>query len=198
MSATAELNYNFELSGGHVVQNEDGSLTVSGWASNFDVDRVGDQVTRQALKDALDTYMRNPIALYQHKYSLPAGVVTRARVDDEKGLWVELRLPEPDESAGMARHYWKLVKAGVLRSLSLGAVWTRKRLANGVNAITKVDIREVSLASQSVGINTMLSVQAGKAFQDADASAYLAAARLNVIDRRIAALRRLQRHAELL
>ena len=199
--ATAHMDYEFNLSNEHVRVADDGSLIVSGWASNFDVDRIGDQVTRDAIKAALDKYMRNPMVLYNHKYSQPAGVVTKAHVDDERGLWVEVKLPRP-RVPGMPLHYWNLVKAGVLRGLSIGGKWTRTRLANGVNALTAIDLRAISVAaSVPVNAGTLLSAQTAKAFQDEDAladarhnvelaraaaqSAYLLNARLDLMSQRI-------------
>jgi HK97 family phage prohead protease len=199
--ATARMDYDFNLSDEHVRLADDGALIVSGWASNFDVDRVGDQVTRDAIKAALGKYMRNPVVLYNHKYSQPAGVVTKARVDDERGLWVELKLPRP-EVPGMPQHYWNLVKAGVLRGLSIGGQWTRTKLANGVNALTAIDLREISVAaSVPVNAGTLLSTQTAKAFADepealtvarreaaaarvASESAFLIGARLDLMESR--------------
>lgn len=191
------MEYDFKLSNDHVRVADDGALIVSGWASNFDVDRVGDQVTREALRKALDNYMRNPVVLYDHKYSQPAGVVTKARVDERKGLWVEVRLPEPTEDAGLARHYWRLVKGGVMRALSIGGRWTRERLADGTSALTDIDLREISIASVGVNANTLLSAQTAKAFQAGADADYLRNARVADIDRRIARLKRTLLHAEI-
>ncbi len=158
------MNYDFELSKEHVRENPDGSLTVSGWASNFDVDRVGDTVTRDALDRALTKYMANPVMLYNHQYSQPAGVVTRAEVSD-RGLWIEATLPRPAD--GLPLHYWNLVKQGVMRALSIGGVWTR----DAMRRLVEIDLREISLASVGVNGGTLLSAQTAKAFGDADLDA---------------------------
>src|ERR1700754_722560 len=71
MSTTAAMSYDFNLDGGGVRLDGD-ELVVSGYASNFDVDRVGDTVTRQALERALSKYMHNPVMLYNHSYTQPA------------------------------------------------------------------------------------------------------------------------------
>jgi len=160
MRTTAPMNYEFNLSNEHVRENADGSLTVSGWASNFDVDRVGDTVTREALDRALRGYMRNPVMLYDHKYSQPAGVVTKALVD-ERGLWIEAKLPRP--AAGLPLHYWTLVKQGVMRALSIGGTWKRDALRR----LVSIDLREISLAAAGVNAGTLLSAQTAKAFGDA-------------------------------
>jgi HK97 family phage prohead protease len=156
---TAFMNYDFALSNEHVREDDEGNLLVSGWASNFDVDRVGDTVTRKALDDALSKYMANPVMLYNHKQSEPAGVVTRAEVS-ERGLWIEAKLPKP--VSGQPLHYWTLVKQGMMRALSIGGVFTRDRLKR----IVALDLREISVASVPVNPGTLLSAQAAKAFGD--------------------------------
>lgn len=160
---TAAMDYDFKLSDEHVRVAEDGSLLVSGWASNFDVDRVGDTVTRAALEKALTGYMRNPILLYGHKYTQPAGVVTKARVTDE-GLWIAAKLPRPD--GGLPLHYWTLVRQGIMRALSIGGVWKRDALRR----LVEIDLREVSIASVGVNAGTLLSAQTAKAFGDPDSN----------------------------
>lgn len=159
MTDIAHLNYTFDLSNEHVREEPDGSLVVSGWASNFDVDRVGDTVTRKALERALTGYMRNPVLLYNHQYSQPAGVVTKALVND-RGLWIEAKLPRPE--GGLPRHYFDLVKRGVMRALSIGGVWKRDALRR----LVEIDLREISVAAVGVNSGTLLSAQAGKAFGD--------------------------------
>ncbi len=158
---TAELNYSFALDRDHVVENDDGSITVSGWASNFDVDRVGDTVTRAALDRALTGYMRNPVLLFNHKYAQPAGMVTAAKVSD-RGLWIEANLPRPAEP-GILRTYWDLVRRGFMRAFSIGGVWKR----DSRRRLVEIDLREISVASVGVNAGTLMSAQVGKAFGDA-------------------------------
>lgn len=158
---TANLNYNFVPSGG--VREVGDKLVISGTASNWDVDRVGDAVVRAAMERALAQYMANPILLFNHSYSLPAGRVTRAFIDDD-GLHIEAELPRPKEP-GTARHWWDLVKAGVVRALSIGGKWTRQRIG-GVNYLTEIDLREISVAAQGINATTTFTAQAAKAFGD--------------------------------
>lgn len=181
---TAHVDYTFNLSNEHVREDTDGSLVVSGYASNFDVDRVGDTVTRDAISKALDGYMRNPALLYDHKYSQPAGVVTRARVD-HRGLWIEAKVLKPGPDApGTVRHYFELVRRGVMRALSIGGVWSR----DAARRLVSIDLREISLASVGVNAGTMLSAQTAKAFGDSPSAADVlnrADLELAVIDARL-------------
>jgi HK97 family phage prohead protease len=158
---TTHLNYDFVPDGG--VREVGDKLVISGTASNWDVDRVGDAVVRAAMERALTRYMENPILLFNHSYNLPAGRVTRAWIDDG-GLHIEAELPRPDEP-GEARHWWKLVKDGIVRALSIGGRWTRQAIG-GVNYLTEIDLTEISVAAQGINASTTFTAQAAKAFGD--------------------------------
>src|SRR5205823_5531130 len=135
-------------------------------ASNGDLDRDGDRIARTAFDRALRRYLRtNPILLYNHRYGMPMGKVTKALVTGN-GLWVEAVLPKPEASTEAA-NIWRLVKAGVIRAFSVGAVFTR-RVIGGVKTIVDADLREISIAAVGVNPATLfsLSSQIGKAFGD--------------------------------
>lgn len=184
MATTAHLDYTFALSNEHVREEPDGSLVVSGWASNWDIDRAGDTVTRAAMAKALEGYMRNPALLYNHKYSQPAGVVTRARVDDN-GLWIEAKVLKPAADASpLVRHYFDLVRRGAMRALSIGGKWKRDALRR----LIEIDLSEISLASVGVNSGTLLSSQYAKAFGDVDPSLSVGLLALNGQVQRLATL----------
>jgi HK97 family phage prohead protease len=109
----------------------------------------------------------NPILLYFHRYGMPMGKVTRARVDHE-GLHVTAELPRP-EPGTEAANIWNLVKRGIIRAFSVGGHPTRT-VINGVKTIVDWDIREISICP--VGVNAgclfTLTEQVGKAFGAVD------------------------------
>lgn len=162
--AAATANYDFSLTDESVVDH--GSyLVIRGRASNFDVDRVNDQVTRQAMAKALERYMVNPIMLYGHNFNRPAGIVTKAFVN-HAGLWIEAKLPKPSDPENLT--WYNLVRDKILRALSIGGVWKRE-LVDGVNRLTNIDLREISLAAVGVNADTgLFSMQMAKAFGDGD------------------------------
>jgi len=161
---TAEISYGFGLDEERVREDGD-SLTISGLASNFDLDREGDRMARSAFDRGLQRYLtENPILLYSHRPSMPMGMVTKAFVD-EAGLHVEARLPKP-EAGTEAANVWRLVKQGIVRAFSVGGLFKRSVVA-GVKTITDVDLREISIAPLGVVSGALFSVQAGKAFADA-------------------------------
>ena len=163
MPATARADVNFKLD--HESVEDHGSyLLVRGRASTFSRDRVGDTVTRAALERAVETYMAtNPILLFEHKYSRPAGTVTKAEVRDD-GLHIEARLPRPADPLNLT--WWGMVRDKVLRALSIGGRWTR----DAMNRLVDVDRREISIAPVAVNgeafIGAPLATQVGKAFGD--------------------------------
>src|SRR4051812_11494717 len=108
--ATADLNYNFGLRD-ETVSDVGDKLVVSGLASNFDLDRENERMSRTAFDRGLRRYLAsNPILLYNHQYSRPVGKVTSAKID-ARGLWITAELPKP--AAGTADYnLWQLVKRG--------------------------------------------------------------------------------------
>jgi len=186
---TAEISYGFGLDDERVRQDGD-TLTISGLASNFDLDREGDRMARSAFDRALGRYLRtNPILLYSHRPSMPMGVVTKAFVDDA-GLHVEAKLPRP-ESGTEAANVWRLVKQGIVRAFSVGGLFKRSVVA-GAKTITDVDLREISIAPVGMVPSALFSVQAGKAFADAPED------RLDALKRELGAIERAQASADML
>jgi HK97 family phage prohead protease len=197
---TAPLNYDFGLTGGSVRDAGD-KLVVTGRASTWDLDRESDVMARTAFDRSLKRYLStNPIVLYSHRWSLPLGRTTEARVADD-GLHVTVELPRP-EPGTEAANMWRLVKAGVIKALSVGGRPTRK-VINGVKTIVDWDLRELSICPAGINPAALfsLSSQVGKAFSDepdalavarynaalanrAAESAYLIGARLAAMDRR--------------
>jgi HK97 family phage prohead protease len=196
---TARLNYDFGLTNGRVRDAGD-KLIVSGRASTWDLDREADVMARTAFDRSLKRYLTtNPIVLFSHRWSMPMGRTSEARIADD-GLHVTVELPRP-EPGTEAANIWRLVKAGVIKAFSVGGRPTRK-LVNGVKTIVDWDLSELSICPAGVNPGALfsLSSQVGKAFSDepqalavarcnaalaqsAADSAYLICARLDVMDR---------------
>jgi HK97 family phage prohead protease len=161
---TAAVNYDFNLARQDVREDDDGTLTIAGYASNWDLDRQDEAMAPTAFDKALQRYRQNPILLYMHRLDFPMGRVTQAHID-EKGLFVEAKLPKP-EPGTEAAHVWRLVKAGVIRAFSVGGKGTRA-IVNGVKRVTSWDLAEISIAPVGVNPTTTFSIQAGKCFDAA-------------------------------
>lgn len=134
----------------HPALNGEG-LLLTGWASTWNLDRAGDRINPFALDHAVKQYMAtNPVLLWSHKYTLPPiGRVLKARIDRTKGVWIEAVMPRPPDGT-FAAEVWNAAKAGIVKALSLGAVWLRSH-AKGFQEIIGADLRDISLCS--IGVN---------------------------------------------
>lgn len=93
--------------------SEDGSIYIEGYANTTNVDRDGDVIPMTAWGDGIQNYLKNPIILAYHNYSLPIGRMVDHRID-EKGFWIRARI---SEAAG---DVYKLIKDGVITAFSVG------------------------------------------------------------------------------
>ena len=133
--------------------HEGEAIILEGYAASVEQDRVDDVFTEKALRDALPTFMRNPVVLWHHERGKPPiGKVLEARVDN-KGLFVRALLPRPP-AGSWSEPIWQAAKAGLLRAWSVGGRWFREA-ALGYRKITRADIHELSLAPVGVNAHTV-------------------------------------------
>jgi HK97 family phage prohead protease len=127
------------------------ALLLSGYASTWNLDRVGDRINPFALDEAVKSYMAtNPVLLYSHKVSLPpVGKVLKARIDRARGVWIEAIMPKP-AGGGFAAEVWESAKSGLLKAFSIGGRFLRST-AKGFTEIIGCDMAEISICS--VGVN---------------------------------------------
>jgi len=110
MKKIFNLTSNFKA----VSENEDGSVSIKGYASTKDQDRAGDIINPDAWsKGGIGDYENNPIILFNHDYHNPIGKTTELGVDDI-GLKIKGKI---SQSAGKIRD---LIKEGVLGAFSVG------------------------------------------------------------------------------
>jgi phage head maturation protease len=113
---------------------DDEQRIVSGYASTEAVDMAGEIVSKQAIAEALNDFMKFGNVREMHVNSA-AGVVEKAVVD-EKGLYITAKVV--DDSA------WSKVKAGVYKGFSIGG----RVLSKVGNTITKLLLTEISLVDR--------------------------------------------------
>lgn len=148
-----------------VEQQDDGTVIIEGYASDFDIDRQDEAFEPGAFDEGLKAFMAsNPVILYHHKRDQPMGQITEARLDT-KGLWVrgELDAPEPNTPAA---DIIRKVKSRTIRGFSVGGKFFRRMTDAGLR-IFKTDLREISITPQPVN-QRMLFELAGKAFDGMD------------------------------
>lgn len=125
---------NFYLPFSKVEKEQDGSRTVTGYASTPTKDLDGEIVSLDAIKGALPNYMewRNIRQMHQ---PIAVGVAKEASVD-ETGLYVTARIVDPA--------CIKLLDEEVLKGYSIGG----KKLAKKGDVITELELIEISLVDR--------------------------------------------------
>ena len=97
------------------LEDEDGSVNITGMASTKDFDRAGDSIVPEAwAKGGLSNFEKNPIILFNHDYNKPIGRATGLKVTGD-GLEMKAKISKsaPDSVA-------QLVKEGILGAFSVG------------------------------------------------------------------------------
>ncbi|WP_179640943.1 HK97 family phage prohead protease [Sphingomonas guangdongensis] len=146
------------------VEDNDGKMTFSGYASTFgNVDHVGDVVEAGAYKSTIAHHSDTgtmPAMWLNHEYKgIPVGVWKSMR-EDAKGLFVEGELI--DTAAG--RDIYAALKAGAIKSLSIGYRVTGYEHKGGNRHITGAHLDEVSVVTRPV--NEQAQIVAVKSLPD--------------------------------
>jgi HK97 family phage prohead protease len=122
---------------------------IEGFASTPNVDRDFDVVEPTAFAELMPKFMQNPVMLWMHDATRPAGKVVEFEVR-EKGLWIAGEIVDEE--------VWKWIDAEVVRALSASFYITERKIENvvGKNAgdppitvrrITKAELIEVSVVT---------------------------------------------------
>jgi hypothetical protein len=124
--------------------SEDGRF--GGYASVFDlVDNQRDIMRQGAFRTSLKLRKYPVQLLWQHQWEQPIGAITQV-FEDQHGLFVEGRLLL---EVAQAKEAHALLKAGVIRGLSIGYTVKRARrdADTGVRELLEVELWEVSLVT---------------------------------------------------
>lgn len=145
-----------------VKQIDDEYLHIKGYASTFgNIDSYGDIVIPGAFKDSLSREM--PKMLLQHNTNDVIGVVDSA-YEDEKGLFVEGRLPK---SVSKVKDLEPLLKMGALGAFSIGYTTKDSEMTKDGNRLLKnIDLWEVSVVTFPA--NTQAKITGVKKLDDAN------------------------------
>lgn len=120
--------------------------TFAGYASVFGVvDSQHDVVRPGAFRASLKSRTQPVRLLWQHQWDQPIGII-ESLFEDANGLYIKARLLL---DVAQAREAYALMKAGVVRGLSIGySVKTAKRNPDtGVRELLAVDLWEISLVT---------------------------------------------------
>jgi HK97 family phage prohead protease len=129
----------------HTARDSEG-LEVSGWLATWDEDSAAEAFISSAFDKALPQYLAlNPVVLHNHrKDDPPCGRVVSAHIDKKRGLYGTVLLPKP-EIGTKAMEVYSAVRAGLLKSFSVGGLWRRINVGGKVHLICE-RLVEVSLA----------------------------------------------------
>ena len=163
------IKQNFQMAVKAVAPAEDGSksVTITGYASTSDLDRYRDIVKPEAFKDALETYLKNPVLLRSHNADRPIGTVTSAVIDG-KGL--KITAVVLDEQTA------EEVSDGRMRALSIGYIplessvehedgtpfdpakdsWWDETL---IRIISKLDLAEISIVAVPANAGALFTME---------------------------------------
>jgi phage head maturation protease len=135
---------------------DDEKRLVYGYASTLSLDSQGERVTKSAMVDAVDDYMKFANIREMHQPSA-VGIAKSVSVDDT-GMMIEAHIV--DDAA------WKKVKSGVYKGFSIGGKSTAK--VDGV--ISGMKLSEISLVDRPANPECVISLWKGDGIElDADA-----------------------------
>jgi HK97 family phage prohead protease len=142
-------------------EEEGDNLTITGYASTKDTDRVGDVIPPDAwTKGGLDNFKKNPIILFNHKYDQPIGRATEIEID-ERGLKlsavISKKVPQYD-----------LIKDGILSTFSVGFLVKDAEYDNDKDGFIIKDAELLETSVVSVPCNQDATFSLAKSFDNND------------------------------
>src|SRR5688500_9009792 len=128
---SADFQYDFLLdTKAEVTENDDGDLFISGYASDFGLDRQDEAFEPGAFDSSIKNFLATyAVLLYHHKFDTARGQVTEAVVDG-KGMTVTARVDKPAEGSWAADIFNKIRK-GTIRGFSVGGLFRRRKTEQG-------------------------------------------------------------------
>ena len=151
-----------------VSEDDDGSVWVEGYASDFGLDRQDEAFEPGAFEKGMKNFMKNPVILYHHKMDEAMGQVKEFEHRND-GLWIKARLDAAEPGTAAADRLRK-VKSGTIRGMSVGGKFHRRKGPDGKARIFQADLLEISLTPTPINPRSLLGV-VGKAFGDEELEA---------------------------
>lgn len=124
--------------------NDNGDVTIAGWANKSVVDDVGDLMKFEDVD--MSRFTKNPIVFFNHNRNIPVGKVIESKITDA-GLWVKAVISKSkDPIVSMVRD---LVAEGILKTFSIGFEVKEEKFnrADNYNEITKWKLNEISIVT---------------------------------------------------
>ena len=123
---------------------KNGKRRIRGYASTDALDRQGEVVSIEALRQAATHLLENPTVFYEHKHDqYPVGLCVASKIDD-KGLLIDVEISQTADTL------WTLIQEGILNRFSIGGRVTSAEEKvdedkKPYNEITGIELFEVSV-----------------------------------------------------
>lgn len=144
--------------------------TFEGYASVFsNIDNHNDRVHPGAFKTSIKSREKPVQLLWQHQWQSPIGTIT-SLFEDNHGLYVKGKLLL---DVAQAKEAYTLMKAGVVRGLSIGYSVKRSRRNpdSGVRELLDLNLWEISLVTQPANEAAQVTVVKSRFVHDMSALA---------------------------
>lgn len=154
------------LDGEAVVEEDNGDLTIQGYAAVWEGDdREGENFVPGAFTRAAKSFLEaHPSLCFHHKRDHVLGRVTELE-EDGKGLRMKARVDGAIKKHPVLGTYYEQIKNGTLNGLSVGGFFKRAMI-EGKRKIADMDFTEISVTGVPVHTGPSFSVVAGKALLD--------------------------------
>jgi HK97 family phage prohead protease len=170
-----------------VTRDDDGSLTIEGYAANWLWDRSEEMFEPGAFEMGLKSFLdTNPLLAYHHQHDKALGRVVEAKIEPE-GLWVKAVVDKPAPGS-WAEDVVNKIESKTIKGFSVGGKFYRRGIdgpgggpVRGAR-IHKVDLMEISVTPLPANPQTLFEV-AGKAFADVEEPDRIRAAVTAYLDR---------------
>jgi len=144
------------------VSEDSSTITIRGMASTTDTDRVGDVIISEAwTKGGTESYLRNPIILFNHDHNRPIGRGTSLRVTD-KGLEITAKISKADP------YISKLISDGILTTFSVGFKVKDADYIKDTGGLLIKDAELYEVSVVSIPANTAAEFNVVKNYQSMD------------------------------
>lgn len=164
-----------QLSRGFEIKSIAADGTFEGYASVFGViDSQRDRVHAGAFKASIQNRDKPVQLLWQHQWDKPIGVIT-SLFEDAHGLYLKGKLLL---DVAQAREAYALLKAGVVRGLSIGysVKRSRRNIDSGIRELLELNLWEISLVTQPANEAAQVTVVKSRVTDDMEGL-------MNAIDR---------------
>lgn len=142
------------------IEDDDGSITIRGYASTYNKDRTGDVIAREAwTKGGLTNYLKNPVVLAFHNHAQPVGKTTAWSVT-ETGLEIVAKISKS------ATNIVQLIADEVLKAFSVSVLIKDAEYDSEADifVIKDLELLEISVVSVPANQDSLFSVE--KSFEN--------------------------------